>query len=256
LLSIEAQERLSELEAELHFQFRRDAKNVIRIGGVLFHVRALIRQDLKARGLPANQRNEGFKAWCAEQGLNRQSVYRYLAVYECFRESRLETREDIPATVLFMLAQPSTPAHVRKTFVAKWERGEAVTVDEVRRAIALAKGGKKPRMTPIEFVGKLGEALDWWQKEQIRLEENAALTDGDIYPERKAEYAKKLTYARGRIDGLTFTRTLLACVQRGENPVIFAGDFPNEFSIELGEVAAKWGQFDEFAIEIEEVKSC
>ena len=68
LLSDEAQRQLTDLENELAFQFRRDAKNVYQIGSVLFHVRELIQADLKQKGIPSNQRDQGFKTWCEEQG--------------------------------------------------------------------------------------------------------------------------------------------------------------------------------------------
>lgn len=249
-LSEQAQTQLETLESELSFQFRRDAKNVFQIGNILYNIRVLIQEDLKAQGIPKNSRHNGFKAWCEEHGLTRQSVYRYISVYDALKTCHnLLHAHDIPASVLYLLAKPTTPQAVRQDFVTRWERGESITVQDVKDALAEAKGAKR-RWTPLEFVSKIDQALDWWQKEKIRLQEHYDLTDESIYPDRKASYQKKIDYATGRIGGLEFTQKLFACVQKGATPLLICGDFPTEFCIEIDEIAERWGQFDEFAIEI------
>ncbi len=245
VFTVEERETVHAKEAEIRTLPGKEHDNAFLIGERLFFVRNLMR----ARGV----KGQGFQQWLRQNfSMSRKTAYRFISVYETFKECVIVTQRLSP-TALYLLSSGTCPKSVRRYVVEQVEQGEMFTHQDIRELIQESKGTLKPRWTPGQFVEKIEEAFTYWQDEQGRVQGNHDLTDESIYPDRKTKYKEDLKEISGKLWGLGFVKKLFACVQRGENPLLIAGDFPNEFCIELGEISQKWGDFDEYAIEIEEV---
>lgn len=103
---------------------RRGCESVVAIG------RALL--DAKGR-LPRGQ----FGRWLdAEFGWSERTARNYMSAAEVFDGLDPATLAAIEPTALYMLAATSTPDDVCEDFIGQAERGESVTVREVREALA------------------------------------------------------------------------------------------------------------------------
>lgn len=103
----------------------------------------------EARDIFRYLRDEGgFSGWIETRlHYSRSTVYNLLSIYDRFGgEENLSKRLDtFPASILYLLAAPSTPPDVREEIITRAEAGEPVTVAEVKTAIAKRKPEPRPK---------------------------------------------------------------------------------------------------------------
>ena len=101
-----------------------------------------------------------FTAWCqSEFEMTDRTAQRYMLVAEKFKTDNVS---DLPASILHLLAAPSTPEPVRQDIIARAARGEKITRKAAQREIAVKKhrlrvvqDGRKPHWNP----NTLGERI-------------------------------------------------------------------------------------------------
>jgi hypothetical protein len=92
----------------------------------------------EARDLYRYHRNEGgFAGWAEKRlGYTRQTAYNLIHVHERFGGENLSNRLDtFHASVLYLLAAPSTPESARKEVMRRAATGEQVSVADAKRTI-------------------------------------------------------------------------------------------------------------------------
>lgn len=97
---------------------------VLRVGQLL----------TEAQGIFLYRRDEGgFRGWVAKRlGIGHSTAYRLIGVYQRFGAESVPAMDTLPATVLYELAQPSTPDAVRQAVVEKAVAGEKVTSADIK----------------------------------------------------------------------------------------------------------------------------
>ena len=107
----------------------------------------------EARDIFRYLRDEGgFSGWIETRlHYSRSTVYNLLSIYDRFGgEENLSKRLDtFPASILYLLAAPSTPPDVREEIITRAEAGEPVTAAAVKTAIAKREPEQpKPKFKP------------------------------------------------------------------------------------------------------------
>ena len=88
----------------------------------------------------------GFAGWVETRlRISRQTAYNLLHVYERFGGKSVKYFDTFPASILYLLAAPSTPAEARDEVEAIAATGEKVSVEAVKEIITKAKGSEQPR---------------------------------------------------------------------------------------------------------------
>lgn len=116
--------------AEIRRLGKRVLADYVEIGGRLAECRTILKED------------GGWRAWLdSELKLSPQTAGRFIHIYE--QRSNLE-HLNVPVSVVYMLAAPSTPPEARDEIVERTQAGEPVSVAEVRQTIEAAKGCRQP----------------------------------------------------------------------------------------------------------------
>jgi uncharacterized protein UPF0137/DUF3102 family protein len=106
----------------------------------------------EAREIFRYQRDEGGFAGWVETHLNfsRSTAYNLLSIYERFGGEGIQYLDTFPASILYLLAAPSTPKEAVDEIVHRAQTGESVPVAEVKRTIERTKG----RVQPTKKTGR------------------------------------------------------------------------------------------------------
>jgi hypothetical protein len=115
------------------------AKDIEQVQGTAtLRIAALLAE---ARELFRYRRDEGgFAGWVETRlRISRQTAYNLLHVHERFGEQSVEYFDTFPASILYLLAKPSTPNEARDEVIARAEAGEPVSVADVKATIARSK---------------------------------------------------------------------------------------------------------------------
>lgn len=120
--------------AEIRRLGKRVLADYVEIGRRLAECRTILKED------------GGWRAWLdSELRLSPQTAGRFIQIYE--QRSNLE-HCNLPVSVLYLLAAPSTPAEARTEIVERAQAGEPVSVEEVKQTIETAKGREQPARKP------------------------------------------------------------------------------------------------------------
>ena len=103
----------------------------------------------EARDIFRYRRHEGgFGGWAERRlRLSRQTIYNLLHVHEQFggQSESVKYLDTFPASVLYLLAAPSTPEAARTEVIKRAETGEALPAAEVKRVVENHKNSKDHR---------------------------------------------------------------------------------------------------------------
>jgi Protein of unknown function (DUF3102) len=138
----ESTSRLQALEASAD-RLEIIAKDIERLQGTAIF--EIAKRLAEARDLFRYCRDEGgFAGWVeARLRFSRQTAYNLLSVHERFGGESVKFLDTFPATILYLLAAPSTPEAARKEIIARAEKGEKVKVEAVKGAIRATRPAKK-----------------------------------------------------------------------------------------------------------------
>ena len=101
----------------------------------------------------------GFGGWVETRlGYSRQTAYNLLNVHEQFggQESVQSLDTLLTASILCLLAAPSTPTEAREEIVKRAEAGEQVSAAEAKRVVDTAKGKQPARKRSPRNMRRLG----------------------------------------------------------------------------------------------------
>jgi Protein of unknown function (DUF3102) len=126
-----ANRKLDEHAVAIRALSKQTFQNIAEIGRRLNECRAILKQD------------GGWQAWLKNEfEWSDQQARRFIHVYEqAPKLNKLLSRNfDFPISALYLLAAPKTPEAARTEIAERVQAGEVVSVDEVKRTIATAKG--------------------------------------------------------------------------------------------------------------------
>lgn len=103
--------------------------------------RRIIRIGEKLHAVKARLAHGQFGGWLeAEFGWSDRTARNFMQVAEVFRE-KSEIVSDLPASLMYKLAAPSTPVHIRETVISQLESGQRIDC----RAITTGINASRPR---------------------------------------------------------------------------------------------------------------
>ena len=117
---------------------------------------------VEAREIFRYRRDEGgFGGWVETRlHYTRQTAYNLLHVYECFSGAdSVKIFDTFRASILYLLAAPSTPEEARAEIIERAQAGESVSVAEVKRTIDAAKG-RQPRFEHAKIFREMKLGAD------------------------------------------------------------------------------------------------
>ena len=112
----------------------------------------------EARDIFRYRRDEGgFSGWVeARLRYSRSTVYNLLSIHERFGGEKNLSKwlDTFPASILYLLAAPSTPEAAKTEIIARAQAGEPVTAAEVKRVVDSAKGKQPAKKSRRETYPK------------------------------------------------------------------------------------------------------
>ena len=140
-MQVEANRREAFL-AEKADAIRSLAKNVVR------DVIKIGRHLSKAKGKFGRGDNPEFLTWTNEAlGWSKSSVYNFINVYDLVQGGNFPNFGNFDLSSLYLLAAPSTPPEVIAEVAERSQRGEQVTVAQVRELVTASKEAEVHRIT-------------------------------------------------------------------------------------------------------------
>ena len=115
---------LKALAENIQIALAKTTLEKVRVGEWLNASRELLISDI------------AFGAWCKENfpGLNRHTRQNYMNLSKVFGGELFNTAKNMPDTVLYLLARPSTPTKLQKYFLTMAANGDDVKVKDVKSA--------------------------------------------------------------------------------------------------------------------------
>ena len=115
---------LKALAENIRIALAKTTLEKVRVGEWLNASRELLISDI------------AFGAWCKENfpGLNRHTRQNYMNLSKVFGGELFNTAQNMPDTVLYLLARPSTPTKLQKYFLTLAANGDDVKVKDVKSA--------------------------------------------------------------------------------------------------------------------------
>lgn len=106
----------------------------------------------EARDIFRYRRDEGGFAGWVESRLrwSRQTAYNLLHVHEQFAGQCVKNLDSFPASVLYLVAAPTTPKAAREEVFKRAEAGEPLSITEAKQIVAKHKAGKVPPAADVE----------------------------------------------------------------------------------------------------------
>ena len=106
----------------------------------------------EARDIFRYRRDEGGFAGWVESRLrwSRQTAYNLLHVHEQFAGQCVKNLDSFPASVLYLVAAPTTPKSAREEVLKRAEAGEPLSITETKQIVAKHKAGKVPPAADVE----------------------------------------------------------------------------------------------------------
>ena len=140
-MQVEANRREAFL-AEKADAIRSLAKNVVR------DVIKIGRHLSEAKGKFGRGDNPEFLTWTNEAlGWSKSSVYNFINVYDLVQGGNFPNFGNFDLSSLYLLAAPSTPPEVIAEVAERSQRGEQVTVAQVRELVTASKEAEVHRIT-------------------------------------------------------------------------------------------------------------
>ena len=118
------QAELKALAENIQIALAKTTLEKVRVGEWLNASRELLISD------------NAFGEWCKDNfpGLNRHTRQNYMNLSKVFGGKSFDIAENMPDTVLYLLARPSTPAKLQRHFLRLSKNGKAVKVKDVKLA--------------------------------------------------------------------------------------------------------------------------
>jgi hypothetical protein len=136
--------------------FLREAATLIRSCKETW-ARAIIRIGMTLRGAKAHLPHGHFGAWLkAEFNMSERTAENYMSVERAFG-SKSETVADLPPTLMYKLAAPSTPRQIREKVVADLEAGKSIDQRAVSKDIAAARIRKTGALDKLRRAEKAAQ---------------------------------------------------------------------------------------------------
>jgi hypothetical protein len=118
-----------------------------------------------------------FGPWLrAEFSMTERTARNYMQVSEAF-SGKSETVSVLQPTALYLLASPSTPQRVKESIVTRVARGEVVSLETIRNAVADAKFEAKQTKITAEFEAKEARLTPRAKKSRAQREEERRKQD-------------------------------------------------------------------------------
>lgn len=146
----------------------------------------------EAREIFRYRRDEGgFGGWVESRlHYSRATAYNVLGIYERFGGECVQYLDTFPASILYLLAAPSTPDEARDEIIQRAHKGDTVPVAEAKRIIEDAKGLKQPSYKTRTRKTPNVEPIDAEDAAARLAAEDAALDPRSIEKEvRKLQHA-------------------------------------------------------------------
>ena len=141
-IEVEPRTKVLSHTSEIKDLIGRERENILTIGEKLAEVQDLLRHDKKG----------GFRGWLlAEFGWKKDTAYRFIRVWEKFRNCRKLRQLDIATSALYLLSAPSTPDEARSHAITLAEKGIQITHKLAKDLIAEYKPKKNPKKSPKGF---------------------------------------------------------------------------------------------------------
>jgi len=142
-------------------------------------IKYIIETGLNLLGVRDNLEHGQFGIWLqAEFGWTDRTARNYMAAAEAFRD-KTEIISDLPATVVYQLASPSTPTAARDAVVSRLQDDKRLPLDEIRDIIADAKEQDRTARAEAKKTAeqKAKEARSKARREARDVRDAAALRD-------------------------------------------------------------------------------
>lgn len=169
-ISTEAATEARAAAERIRVRMKRTAEDIIAIGLDLVAVK---------ERLP----HGAFLPWIeAEFGMSQQSASRFMAVANTYG-GKLPNLSNLPPSVLYELAAPSTPESVRQIVEQKAEAGESVSLEEIKRLKReLAEAKRTVEQAETQVIAAKSDA-DRYRRQAETLLDN----QGDLIAKAKAD---------------------------------------------------------------------